>query len=799
MRDGKKALPVDPNVAVATLEDALALWRGPALADLADQTSLLAEAARLDELRLEAQEARIEGLLAAGAPAAGDRGAGGARRATPAAGEPVGAADAGPLPDGAPGRGPERVPASPGGPGRRAGHRPLPGARAAPRARSCSRIRGSICRASRSAATGSWSRSATGGSGVVFRAIQPHVERDVAVKIVHEGSRPTPTFVRRFERDAQAVAALEHPHIAPIYDYWREPGRAYVVSRYLRGGSLRASRSEGSGWSASARLRVLEQISVALAFAHRQGVMHGNVGPSNVLFDARGQRLPRRTSRSGSARRRTRRRTFVRSRAWPSACCANETSLVRVAERAAAGQRLPDGGCARRGDPHGARTRCASPLRRRAGTPTRACGRSPRPTPATSSAAGELTRRLVAGSRETGPGRGSWPSSARAAAGSPRWSAPGSCRRSGEGALGRPEDRVRRRDAPRRAPDRRAGGGPPADRGATRRPACTIGSSGLARAARGRRSGAPGRAPRWCWWSTSSRRSSRSPPTSGSGSCSSRRSAWRPPTPRAGSAWSSPCGPTSTTAPSSTRASASCSPSGPRRCPAHARGARAGDPGAGRARSASDPSPGLVAEMIADVAHQPGALPLLQYALTELFERRDDDRLTLAAYREIGGVAGALSARAERMYESTGRRRADAPPGRCSCGWSPSARDGGHPAAGRSGASSTRSTSTGGDRRRHRHLRASPAAHVRPGTVHPGADRRDRPRGAAGRLGRLRDLDRRRPRGPPSGTRPGPGGRRVARIRRRPELPAARAPDWSSSRRGPRRRTWRSGDPSAGT
>ena len=71
------------------------------------------------------------------------------------------------------------------------------------------------------------------------------------------------------------------------------------------------------------------------------------------------------------------------------------------------------------------------------------------------------------------------------------------------------------------------------------------------------------------------------------------------------------------------------------------------------------PEPGLVAEMIADVAHQPGALPLLQYALTELFEHRDEDRLTLAAYREIGGIAGALSARADRIYESTephGRR-----------------------------------------------------------------------------------------------------------------------------------------------
>jgi len=71
------------------------------------------------------------------------------------------------------------------------------------------------------------------------------------------------------------------------------------------------------------------------------------------------------------------------------------------------------------------------------------------------------------------------------------------------------------------------------------------------------------------------------------------------------------------------------------------------------------PERGLVAEMIADVAHQPGALPLLQFALTELFERQDDGRLTLSAYQVLGGVAGALSTRADRIYEATdpeGRR-----------------------------------------------------------------------------------------------------------------------------------------------
>ena len=110
----------------------------------------------------------------------------------------------------------------------------------------------------------------------------------MAVKIFHEAIAADPEFVRRFDADAQAVAALEHPHIAPIYDYWREPGRAYVVSRYLRGGSLRAIEERGEPLDRDRALRAVEQVSLALAFAHRQGWRTGSVGPSNILFDPEG-------------------------------------------------------------------------------------------------------------------------------------------------------------------------------------------------------------------------------------------------------------------------------------------------------------------------------------------------------------------------------------------------------------------------------------------------------------------------------------------------------------------------------
>ena len=77
-----------------------------------------------------------------------------------------------------------------------------------------------------------------GAFGSVYRAIQPQVEREVAIKAIHAELANQPDFVRRFEREAQLVARLEHPHIVPLYDYWREPDAAYLIMRFLRGGSL---------------------------------------------------------------------------------------------------------------------------------------------------------------------------------------------------------------------------------------------------------------------------------------------------------------------------------------------------------------------------------------------------------------------------------------------------------------------------------------------------------------------------------------------------------------------------------
>lgn len=126
-----------------------------------------------------------------------------------------------------------------------------------------------------------------GSSGIVFRAYQASIGREVAVKVIRPELANRSGFVKRFEAEAQFVAQLEHPHIVPLYDYWRDPDGAYLVMQLLRGASL-ADSLDRSPWRPSAALRLLDQIGTALDYAHRHGVLHRDLKPANVLLDGDG-------------------------------------------------------------------------------------------------------------------------------------------------------------------------------------------------------------------------------------------------------------------------------------------------------------------------------------------------------------------------------------------------------------------------------------------------------------------------------------------------------------------------------
>jgi DNA-binding SARP family transcriptional activator/WD40 repeat protein len=126
-----------------------------------------------------------------------------------------------------------------------------------------------------------------GDFGSVYRAYQTAVGREVAIKAIHPEYANVASFIARFEAEAQFVAQLEHPHIVPLYDYWRDPDGAYLVMPYLRGGSL-ADALRAGPWNSGPALHLLSEVSAALSYAHRHGVIHRDLKPENVLLDEDG-------------------------------------------------------------------------------------------------------------------------------------------------------------------------------------------------------------------------------------------------------------------------------------------------------------------------------------------------------------------------------------------------------------------------------------------------------------------------------------------------------------------------------
>ena len=127
-----------------------------------------------------------------------------------------------------------------------------------------------------------------GGMGEVYRARDPRLGREVAIKVIPESFATDASRVRRFEQEARAAGQLNHPNILAVYDVGLHEGSPYIVSELLEGESLR-SRLRGGALAARKAIDYARQIAEGLAAAHDKLIVHRDVKPDNLFITTDGR------------------------------------------------------------------------------------------------------------------------------------------------------------------------------------------------------------------------------------------------------------------------------------------------------------------------------------------------------------------------------------------------------------------------------------------------------------------------------------------------------------------------------
>ncbi|MEW5985470.1 MAG: serine/threonine-protein kinase [Chloroflexota bacterium] len=124
----------------------------------------------------------------------------------------------------------------------------------------------------------------TGAMALVYRAYDPESDREVALKVLPPGYMQDQSLYQRFKQESKIMARMGHPHIVPVYDVGEEEGQPYMVMRYMTGGTL-ADRIQRGALSLAETAHILAQLAPALDAVHRQGAIHRDIKPTNILFD----------------------------------------------------------------------------------------------------------------------------------------------------------------------------------------------------------------------------------------------------------------------------------------------------------------------------------------------------------------------------------------------------------------------------------------------------------------------------------------------------------------------------------
>jgi tRNA A-37 threonylcarbamoyl transferase component Bud32 len=127
-----------------------------------------------------------------------------------------------------------------------------------------------------------------GGMGVVYKARQPKLERQVALKLLQHRPGADPSFAERFNREARVLARLNHPNIVTVYDFGQAGDFFFLTMEYVDGVNLRQAMQTGR-FTPPQALALVPKVCEALQYAHDEGILHRDIKPENILLDTRGR------------------------------------------------------------------------------------------------------------------------------------------------------------------------------------------------------------------------------------------------------------------------------------------------------------------------------------------------------------------------------------------------------------------------------------------------------------------------------------------------------------------------------
>src|SRR5262252_2575390 len=125
-----------------------------------------------------------------------------------------------------------------------------------------------------------------GGMAVVFRAHDERLDRTVALKILSPTLAADDAFRQRFIRESRAAAAVDDPHIIPVFEAGEASGVLFIAMRFVRGGDVRSLIGQGGPMPTGRAAEIISQAASALDAAHGRGLVHRDVKPANILLDA---------------------------------------------------------------------------------------------------------------------------------------------------------------------------------------------------------------------------------------------------------------------------------------------------------------------------------------------------------------------------------------------------------------------------------------------------------------------------------------------------------------------------------